>query len=491
MSALGSALRNIATESSLAFLLKVIAVPLALLANLVMARLYGAEAMGTYFIAFNLVSTIGIVCTFGLNTGLLRFIAVLKEEGREREFRRLFWLALTVVSLLCILAAIVLFGLRNWLVGFFKAPQLPSVLPFMALALPVAVVITLCNETLRALDGVRWVVFQEQLLKPISFVSLIIILASIGPLAGGKPAALGISYLTAALLGLGFLACSPVAKTLFRPHRGTGIESSPFKELLRYSWPIFLVSVFGLSSQGLDSLVLGYFTSPKDVAYYGVATRIMPMVLFPLFAINAVVPPLFVKFFQQRDMEGLETVARTTARWMYYLSLPLALLLILLAPEVLAIFGPNFVKARLALSALAVSQLINVASGSVGFLLIMTGNQWTYSLIQISAGAILVPLMVLGGATLGLNGVAFANAIGVALTNVAMVWAVWRRLRIKAFAQKVQRANLGGLAGIALFLGARLFLGAIGGAIAFILGYILWIEKPLRQEISQVFAVSK
>jgi O-antigen/teichoic acid export membrane protein len=451
-----------------------------------MARYYGAEAMGTYFLALNLVSSAGILCTLGLNTGLFRFTAALKAESRAKEFRRLFWLTLIIVSFLSLLAMAALLWVSDWLVVFFKAPQLPSVLLFMALALPVGVAISIGQETLRALEGVRWVLFNENLLKPLSFLGLIIILASVRSLSGGDPAALGIAFLVTTLLGLVFLSCSPQAKSLMRTHPETSIENSSMKERLRYSWPIFLVAVSGLAWEGLDSLLLGYFTSPQEVAYYGVAIRIMPMVIFPLYAINAVVPPLFVKFFQQGDMASLEAMARTTARWMYYLSLPITLLLILLAPEILGFFGQNFTEARFALTALVAAQLINVASGSVGFILIMTGNQWTYSLIHIIMGACLSPLMILGGAISGLNGVALAKAIGLAGINLVMVWAVWRRLRIKVFAQKVQRANLGALLGIGLFFVAKFFLGSIGGAFAFVLGYSLWVANPLRQEIAKV-----
>jgi O-antigen/teichoic acid export membrane protein len=484
---LANILRKVAADSTLAFVLNVVSVPLSFLTSLVMARLYGAKAMGTYFIATYLITTAGIVCTLGLNTGLLRFTAALKTAGHSGDLRRLFWRALGTVSFLSGLAAVALLAFRGSLSSYYKAPDLPALLFFVALALPAVVAVSLFQETVRSLGGVRWVVVQECSLKPLCFLGLIIFFAYAGLGYLGKSAFLGVAFLASTLLGLGFLACSPGSLSfLFRaPERGGGASS--FTELLRYSWPLFLVAVFSLSWSGLDSLMLGLYTSPEVVAYYGIATRTMPLVIFPLMAVNAVVPPLFVQFYQQGDLGSLELLAQTTARWTYYLALPIALLLMLLAPEILHWFGSEFTKARFALSVLVLAQLVNVASGSVGFILNMTGNQWTLLVIQIVMGAGVTPLVLLSAAWFGLNGVAVIKALGVAGLNVAMAWAVWRRLKIKAFVRKVHRANLSGLLALCLFFLVRPFLGTIGAAVVFSLGYLALLGKTLWQEIQVIF----
>jgi O-antigen/teichoic acid export membrane protein len=73
-------LKKIGADSSLSFGFKILALPLRYLTNLLIARLYGAEQMGTYFIAVNLVTVLSVFCSIGLPTGFLRFAAVLKAQ---------------------------------------------------------------------------------------------------------------------------------------------------------------------------------------------------------------------------------------------------------------------------------------------------------------------------------------------------------------------------------------------------------------------------
>jgi O-antigen/teichoic acid export membrane protein len=339
-------------------------------------------------------------------------------------------------------------------------------------------------ETVRALGGVRWVVIQQNLLIPLSFLLFLIILAYWRPSLISPIGSMGLAYFLSALLGLAFLIIWPGITFRF----GENLAGwNPLKDLFIYSWPIFLSSILLLALNGLDSLILGLFTRPEEVAFYNIAMRTAPLVAFPLLAVNAVVPPLFAQFHQRGDIRGLEMVARSTARWMYFAALPLAILTILLAPELLNLFGPDFAQARFALSILALAQLVNVAAGSVGLILQMTGNQWGLILVELITCLAVAPLMAGGAAFFGLNGLVVASALGLAGLNVLMAWAVWRRLEIKAFARKVGQANLAGLVGVGLFYLVLQYLGTIGGVIFFILGYVAMTAKTIRQEWFNLF----
>lgn len=464
------------------------AVPLVYVTNLLMARLYGAEAMGTYYLAFNLMVSIGVFCCLGLNTGLLRFVSASRAESQAMALKTLFGPAIGLAIGLSLIAAVGLFGARHWISGYFHSPHLAPALQFMVLALPFYVASILLTETVRALGGVRLVVLQAHLLTPLGFLVLVVALAHVGRFLN-PAAALVLAFFLVTLVGLGVLSGSrELRKTLSQDSNLTPRKASvSLGHLLVYCWPIFLGSVVSLGMAGIDSLILGLFTPPETVAYYNVATKTAPLVMLPLLAVNAVVPPLFARFYAQGDLGSLEMVSRTTARWMYFVALPLALLLILLGPQLLGFLGPDFMQARFALSILAVAQLINVAAGSVGFILLMTGHQRTLLVFQAAVGLGVLPLMTLGGAWFGLNGVAAANALGLAGINILMAWGVWRRLRIKPYAQKIGCVNLGGIVGGALFILSQPYLGVAAAAALFSLGYLALVARPLILEFQTVF----
>lgn len=476
-------LKSIAADSSLALILKVCALPLSYLTNLAMARLYGAERMGTFYIALNLALTLVTFCSLGFGPGLMRFAAGMRSGSEPGKLKRLFWPAIGLAAALAFCATLALLGLRPWVAAKFQAPGLLSALQVIAWVVPILVVAGLCAETIRGMGGIRWVIVQQNALAPLSFLILLILLPLVGHYFFRSSRTLAFAYLLSNLVSLAFLVAWPWALYRRHPRARDGVS---FQSLFRYSWPLYLSSVLWLGLNGVDSLILGYFSSAEAVAYYNVATKTAPIVTFPLLAINAVVPPLFARFHQQGDLEGLEIVCRATARWMYFVALPLGLLLILLAPQFLGFFGPGFATARFALVALVLSQLVNVAAGSVGYLLMMTGNQWPLILSQGFIGAGTVPLMALGAWFFGLNGLAPVSALAIVGINVLMVWAVWRRLKIKAFAQKVAPANLGGLLGVGLFYLTSPWLGPIVGAAFFSLGYLALTAKTIKQELLHI-----
>jgi O-antigen/teichoic acid export membrane protein len=239
-----------------------------------------------------------------------------------------------------------------------------------------------------------------------------------------------------------------------------------------------------LAFGALDSLVLGFFTGPREVAYYEAAGRTALLVSLPLMAINAIVPPLFARLHQEGRLQDLEELGQVSTRWMYYGAFPLALFMAVLAPDILGLFGAGFGEARWALQILLLAHLVNVACGSVGFLLAMTGHQITLTAILALAGALGLPLMAVGAAGFGLNGLALVKGLWLVAVNILMSLAVWRRLGLKVFAAGVGWAHLSGVAGLGLFWLSRPCLGPWAAAGAGALLYLALITKTLYQEFT-------
>ena len=474
---------RLAADSILALGIKVISLPLAYLTSLAIARFWGAQGLGTYSLAVYLVAILAVVCRLGLDTGMLRFGAKLKAAGQAKDLAGLFWQGLGLVLGLSALVALALFLARGWLAQIFHAPALPEVLPLVSLALPILVAAAFCGETLRSLGGVRWVVTQQDLLTPFCLLFLVAVWAWVVQNSSRSPAALGLAYLLSGTLGLGFLVIFLRSRLKGSPDRDGGVRLG---ELLRYSWPLYLSVLLLVAFGAVDSLVLGLFTTPQEVAYYEAAVRSALLVSLPLLAINAAVPPMFAQLHHQGHLLGLERLARASTRWMYYVALPLALVLVALSPEVMGLFGAGFVNARWALLVLVLAQLINVACGSVGFLLAMTGHQATLTRTLALGSGLGLPLMVAGAALCGLTALAVAKGLWLVGINLLMSLGVWRCLGFKVYATGVGWATFSGILGLGLFWLIRPCLGpwvaaALGG-----LAYLLLITRTLYQEFADL-----
>jgi O-antigen/teichoic acid export membrane protein len=483
MSSATSLLRQTAADSLVVFTFKMLAVPIGYSVPVVVARLYGAQVLGTYSIVANLLLAITVFCCLGLDQGLMRFAAALKAEGKTGSTRHLLWPAVTLVTLLSGVALLGIFFSRGCLAQRFHAPQLPPMLTIAAFSIPVMTVGFLVREFLRGLGGARWVSFQFSILTPVCILLLVSIPFFLSTTMMLPATTVGFAILLSSGIGLMYLG----VKLRSELRNQTGSRENSFPDLLRYSWPLFLSSIVLFFLTSLDRLILGLFNAPDQVAYYEAAVKTATLVVFPLVAINAVVPPLFAKFHQLKDHVGLESMAQATARWTFFLALPISLLSFLLAADLLRFFGAGFVEGTWALRLVIMAQLFNVACGSVGVILAMAGLQWSLTKIQASTALLCVPLMVYASWKYGLIGLAAVRTLWFVGVNLLMTQAVWRHLGIKAFANKIQIVLLGGVVGTALYIFAEPYLGIWGSVVVFCMGYVAVVARPLRQELALLF----
>ncbi len=112
---------------------------------------------------------------------------------------------------------------------------------------------------------------------------------------------------------------------------------------------------------------------------------------------------------------------------------PVLLLLIVFPGFIMGIFGQQFVRGWGVLAVLAIGQFINVSTGSVGFLLIMCGEERVYRNNTAFAAIVNVALNVLLIPRWHALGAAVATATALATLHLTAAFLVWRRLRIQPF----------------------------------------------------------
>jgi O-antigen/teichoic acid export membrane protein len=139
-----------------------------------------------------------------------------------------------------------------------------------------------------------------------------------------------------------------------------------------------------------------------------------------LTSVNAIAAPLFASLYAKGDLQGLQRLVSTIARWIFLPALIVAIGLIQFAEPILGLFGAEFIAAKWVMAALAFGQLVNVGAGSVGYLLIMTGhhNQCAYVMGFSALGNLILNLIWIP--QMGILGAALATSLSMALWNIWM-----------------------------------------------------------------------
>jgi len=201
-------------------------------------------------------------------------------------------------------------------------------------------------------------------------------------------------------------------------------------ELLRSSMPLFWMSVVQLVTLWSSTLMLGIWASSADVGIFGVADRTARLLSFFLMAVNSIAAPKFAALYKQNNILALERTARNSAALVTAMAAPLSLLFLIMPDWVIGMFGLEFSSGGIVLSILSVGQLINVVTGSVGFLLMMCGYESLMRNIIAICAVISVITNLLLIPTLGVVGAALATATTLSLQNILSAIFVWRRLGI-------------------------------------------------------------
>jgi O-antigen/teichoic acid export membrane protein len=175
-------------------------------------------------------------------------------------------------------------------------------------------------------------------------------------------------------------------------------------------------------------LIGGVWLTSTEIAQLSVAQRTAMLTSFILMAVNLVVAPNFALLFKNKEMIELKHLAIKSVRIMILVSTPLLLIMLLVPSHIMSVFGQGFSDGAVYLQILAIGQFINVATGSVGYLLSMSGHEKDLRNMVLVTGPFAILLTFVLVPLYGATGSAIATAIAISLQNLLGVYFVHKRL---------------------------------------------------------------
>jgi len=416
-------MREIVHGASWALALKAIGSGLSFALYVALGRLLGAADAGVYFLALTVATGAAVVGRAGLDYTTTRFVAATSARGDAGALGGLFRTILAIVLGGCLAATAVCLGLSGWLGRrAFTEPALVEPLRWMALSI---VPIALLNVLGRALQGLKRI-WEANLVMAVSAPALsLVAVFLLTPRWGVLGAVWANTLASGTAMALGVYLWRRATPEL----RSTRGEFSTSR-LLQSSIPLWWVSTLQLIIDASSTVVLGAWAAPADVGIFVVANRAAALTSFVLMGVNSISAPKFAALFEQGDLVTLGRIARNSAKLMALAAAPCLLACLLFPAWIMSLFGPQFAAGAPVLVVLALGQYINVATGSVGFLLMMCGYEAAYrnnfvacTILSLLLNALLVPRF-------GVLGAAVATGTTLAVQNVIAAVLVWRNLGV-------------------------------------------------------------
>lgn len=411
--------REVVLKGSLGFAVKILSALSIFLMNIIIARKLGATESGIFFLSFTLVGLISAIGRMGLENSLVRFIAHFEAIGELHKVHLVFRKSITWSLILSFLLLVAFLLIIPYLTSFaLPHPGLSPVLYIMSIAIPLVSIYTLFSY---ALQGIKSIAQSLIILSVITPATVLVGLLLTSPETSIEVAKI---YLVGCLLSLllGYYWWKNLSPTFF--YTSAQVDNFSNSQLWSSSFPLWGVVILNQIIQWSSQLLLGAWGSAKDIALFSTAQRTALLTSFILIAINSIVAPKFAALYARNNITDIRRIAIWSVRILLIASTPIVCIFLIFPSQIMGIFGDDFRDAALALSILSIGQFVNIATGSVGFLLSMTGhesklrfNLFIGAFLGISLGVILIP-------NYGILGAAIATSFSIAIQNLLGVYHV-------------------------------------------------------------------
>ena len=425
--------------------------------NLVIQRGFGAAGFGLYSLSLSLVTLMAAIFHLGLDDAMVRYVSIYRTKKQASSLRGLAIFCSSIVAASGIIGAGFVFFLAPWLAIVRHSPDVIPLLQVMTPMVPLMTMQTIWINGLQGFKEFRWRVLLQRILMPVVLIVLL----------------LGTVFLfhDLEMIAIALLVNTAIATTLslfFFFRKITTVAQSAGTEYQLRDWfgfaaPNFLTSILDTVLESVDTLLLAYFAiSNTGLGQYAAAIKISGFILMPQASFNAMFAPTIAELHSKGEQQKLEAMFKVVTKWAMTFSLPIFGIGTLFAPYLLAISGDHkFIDAWPLAVAFCIGTMINVSTGSVGYMLLMTGHQkisflnsLTAVLVNVGVGCILAPRHdALGGAM----GVAIATGMAVSVVNIMRLLQVRVLLKMQPYRWDVLKPMVAWVVS-ALFIGSLLYL---------------------------------
>jgi O-antigen/teichoic acid export membrane protein len=418
---------HISRQSGIFFLGTLFSVATAYIFKIYLARVLGAHNLGIYALGMTLVGFISIFNGLGLPQSAVRYVASYIAARKFRQLHALLWRGAVMLIVVNALFAVIFLAFGRWFaIRFYHSSELASYLPWFALTMVTGAITFFYGKVLAGYrDLGRRTVITNFVGSPLMMLLTVLLVVRGFGLRGYLMAQIFSAAVVCLLLFWAVRQLTPACARFFAIRfssiRGVGLE----REVWSFSAAMLGIGLMEFLMIQVDKVALGFYRGAREVGIYSVAAAVVAYVPLALSSVNQIFSPTISDLHTRGEYNLLGRLFQSITKWVIGLTLPLACTIIIFARPLMRIFGPDFEAGWPILVIGTLGQLVNCGVGSVGFLLLMSGNEKRLIKVQTVMATVMV---VLSAALVPLWGIVGA-AVAAAITNVGVNG--WNMLEVR------------------------------------------------------------
>lgn len=433
--------KQVAKGGGITFFGRVVGKGISVITVVVLARFLGAEILGLYFLGMALLNLSGMVSRLGLDMGSIRFISIYHGEEDKEKIKGVIFQSLFLSFIVGIFLASTLFFSSDLIAKkIFNNIDLIYVIKLFSVGIPVFSVFMVATVIPRGFKVMKYFVYTSNIFTPLLNIALILFFFTAGLSIEGAIYAKILSFLIGLLLALYYIyrTFPEILDREIKP-------SFDIQTLLKFSIPLTGTTFLLFLIMWTDVLMIGYFLLPSDVGIYRVAAQIALLLMLLNGAFNSIFAPLTANLYHRKEFDRLDQIFKITTKWIFYLTLPVFLIIIFANQEILTIFGKEFLDGKNVLVLLGLAHLINAVTSGSRVVLIMSGrekleflNTFLIVISNIILNIILIPIY-------GIIGAAMATGLSIIALNLLRLIEVKKLLGIFPYDSRYLKGVISGI----------------------------------------------
>lgn len=482
-----NAVLTLAKGAGIALVGRILSRGLLIVGQAILARALGRADYGLFSIGWSVLQISLFASPIGLQHGVIQFGA--RAWGEDAlQLRRILQQTIFLAFISSLFWGAALYILSPQLSIWFDKPGLELVLRGTAIAMVLSVLIRVVAAATRISRRVQFSTLAEDFL-PSLFLTIGAILFTMlwpGGLFGSLLSVV-VSYGLSIVAAFFFLI--KLYPDVIKP---VSWDSSLFRQITAFSVPAAVAGTLIVLIQWVTRLVLGYFRPEAEVGLYQAASQLASVLVMVQASTSAIFTPMIARMAAQNDTGQLNKLYKIATKWSLYLSIPLLLVLMVYpALSLQLVFDAEYVDGAAALLIMAVGQLVNIATGAVGPLMVTLNRQKQFVQIQAIALIITLALNIWWIPEWGITGAAIGNAIGIAFANLASMIYLRHATGLWPYDRRYLKGVLASLlAGAALLLlealiPAEWYAIILAGGLAMVVFFLVLQRAGLDEEDQQ------
>jgi O-antigen/teichoic acid export membrane protein len=412
--------------------------------HVTVARLFGQAVFGLYQTCLAVLDLCTRIGWMGGDRAMHRFIAAHRAAGEDDLARRAFGGAMRLTtSVSAVMTVALIFG-SGLVARLTHKPELAHMLPIMALLIvPATSTMVLVAATFG--NKVMIVSFLVRSLgEPVFMIGAALIAFALG----GGPRRLAAAHVSASVIG----CVGAFVGTCFVFGRAwvlRALREPRHPELLRFAIPVAASELGNTVLQKADLFILSFYVPDATIAVYAASEFLGRVAANVRYAFDNVAAPVLAEALHLGDRERLRYNLALMTRWVATLSVPLAVTMVGLRSDLLALYGTGYLGGATLVCVWTATHLVSGTLGLVSHVLTMSGRSRLYFMNQAIAALVNVALSLVLIPRFGMMGAAASALVAVSTPLCLALVEVWSAERVHPFSLGLGKPFVAGAAMLA------------------------------------------